>query len=136
MSTPAYGQLPSTEDIWYFPARVERIVDGDTIDLTFDLGMRIQANRQRIRLYGVDTAETYGVDKDSDEYARGMEQKQFVIKWLEDAAQQAPAADFPIRCYTLKGAGKYGRWLCDILNANDESLVGALFDEYGQEVSY
>lgn len=136
MTTPAYGQLPPESDVWHFPARVERVVDGDTIDMTFDLGMRIHASRQRVRLYGVDTAETYGVDMESEEYARGQEQAEFVADWLLDAEEQLPDAEFPLRCYTLKAAGKYGRWLVDILDSEDESLVGALFDEYGSAIAY
>lgn len=135
-STDEYGQLPSAAALWHFPARVDRVVDGDTIDVSFDLGMRIQATRQRVRLYGVDTAEIYGVAQDSDEYERGIEHNDFVEEWLTDAAERSSGSEFPLRCYTLKGVGKYGRWLVDILDDDGLSLVGALYAEYGDEVSY
>lgn len=134
--TDEYGQLPPDSGVWHFPAQTGRVVDGDTVDVTFDLGMRIQAIDQRVRLYGVDTAEIYGVDKESDEYERGIEHKQFVEAWLSDAVEQASDDEFPLRCYTLKGAGKYGRWLADVLSPEGESLVAALHDEYGDEVAY
>jgi hypothetical protein len=41
-----------------------------------------------------------------------------------------------LRCYTLKGKGKYGRWLADVLNVEGNSLVAALYDEFGDEVAY
>lgn len=100
--------------------------------MTFDLGMRVQANGQRVRLYGVDTAEIYGVEDTSEEYREGIEHMQFVEDWLK----QDESGDFPFKCYTLKGAGKYGRWLVDVVDSDGNSLVGALFDRYGSDVSY
>ena len=36
---------------------VERVVDGDTVDINIDLGFKIWS-KQRVRLAGIDTAET------------------------------------------------------------------------------
>jgi micrococcal nuclease len=41
---------------WSVPARVERVVDGDTVDMTLDLGWKI-TYRTRCRLTGVNTPE-------------------------------------------------------------------------------
>ena len=41
---------------WSVPARVERVVDGDTVDMTLDLGWKI-TYRTRCRLVGVNTPE-------------------------------------------------------------------------------
>ena len=46
-----------------YHAELERIVDGDTYDFKVDLGFHT-FTRIRIRMIGVDTAETYGVAKD------------------------------------------------------------------------
>jgi len=35
---------------------VTNVVDGDTLDITIDLGLRI-ISKQRVRLYGIDTPE-------------------------------------------------------------------------------
>ena len=53
--------------MYQYKAKVERIVDGDTIDVVIDLGFKITTN-QRIRLAGINTPETYNVKKDSEEY--------------------------------------------------------------------
>lgn len=42
--------------LYTYRATVDRWVDGDTVDMVFDLGFRI-AVHQRIRLLGVDTPE-------------------------------------------------------------------------------
>ena len=42
--------------LYNYAAKVEHIVDGDTIDLTCDLGFRIY-HKARFRLYGIDTPE-------------------------------------------------------------------------------
>jgi micrococcal nuclease len=42
--------------MYQYKAKVLNIVDGDTIDVTIDLGLQIYSN-QRIRLYGIDTPE-------------------------------------------------------------------------------
>jgi endonuclease YncB( thermonuclease family) len=93
----------------YF-ATVERIVDGDTIDLNVDVGFRIW-NRDRFRLYGIDTPE------------RGQS------GWAEASAELArliPVGS-TVRIVTAKPPrDKYGRWLATIfagdINVN-EALV-------------
>ena len=42
--------------MYEYKAIVKNVVDGDTIDVTFDLGMKIYTD-QRIRMYGIDTPE-------------------------------------------------------------------------------
>jgi micrococcal nuclease len=42
--------------MYQYKARVVNVVDGDTVDVTIDLGLQIYSN-QRIRLYGIDTPE-------------------------------------------------------------------------------
>lgn len=121
----------STE--WTFRARGRTLVDGDTLDLAVDCGFHV-TRRVRVRLAGIDTAETYGVSHDSDEYKRGREHEQFVAKWLARAAVDAES-EWPLRIATTQARGKYGRWLADIERVTDgERLSDALLDEYGDEV--
>jgi micrococcal nuclease len=49
------------EDSRRFPATVDRVVDGDTMDLTVDLGFEI-SKIVRIRLMGLDAPETWTRD--------------------------------------------------------------------------
>lgn len=51
-----------------YAARVERVVDGDTIDVALDLGMRVHL-RVRLRVEGIDTPEKNATDPDEREAA-------------------------------------------------------------------
>lgn len=95
------------ETDWFrFQARVERIIDGDTLDLVVDMGFRTR-KQVRVRVVGIDTAETYGVPKGSDEYQRGQEHTAFARDWFEENAGEE---DWPFVLSTEKDHGKYGRW--------------------------
>ena len=41
-----------------YRATLERVVDGDTIDVTLDLGFDVKLHKQRCRLSGIDTPES------------------------------------------------------------------------------
>jgi micrococcal nuclease len=73
--------------MYEYQARCVEVIDGDTQDVVVDLGFHIQ-RRIRLRLLGVDTHETYGVDHDSEEYRRGKRETEFVAEWLDEAATQ------------------------------------------------
>lgn len=57
--------------LYWYQAKCINVVDGDTVDLEIDLGLKLML-RERIRLYGVDTPEIYSTKKDSQEYKDGM----------------------------------------------------------------
>jgi endonuclease YncB( thermonuclease family) len=134
-----YGQLPPESSVWHFRARPDGsrhdlgVVDGDTLDVTADLGFRAYRD-VRLRLYRVDTAEIYGVHDTSDEYERGMAHARFVEEWLDDAVRADPDDHWPLRIYTLQDSGKYGRYVADVLGSEGDSLVAALFERFGDEV--
>ena len=56
--------------------KIERIIDGDTVDVSIDLGFNL-TTVQRVRLKGIDAAETR--TKDLTEKAQGLVAK----AWLE-----------------------------------------------------
>ena len=55
--------------MYEYGCTVERVVDGDTIDVTLDLGFSVSYS-SRVRLYGIDTPESRTRNK--DEKARGV----------------------------------------------------------------
>ena len=59
--------------------KIERIVDGDTLDVSIDLGFGITIS-QRVRLKGIDAAETR--TKDLKEKAEGLLAKEWLEKEL------------------------------------------------------
>lgn len=94
--------------MYEYPTRVVDVIDGDTIDFEVDLGFKIHRTI-RVRLLGVDTAEIYGVEHDSEEYEIGIEHTEFVEQWLD-----GPDADkWPFIVETEK-TGKYGRYLARV----------------------
>ena len=48
--------------MYIYKAKVERVVDGDTIDVVIDLGFKVTTH-QRIGLQGINTPETYNVKR-------------------------------------------------------------------------
>ena len=44
--------------MYEYRCRIDRVVDGDTVDVDIDLGFGVWMKKQRIRLYGVDTPES------------------------------------------------------------------------------
>jgi micrococcal nuclease len=107
-------------DTWLFPAKLLRVVDGDTLDFEVDLGFRTFA-RIRVRLKGVDTPEVYGVKKDSAEYAKGQEASEFTKAWFAEHGDECWLA-------TEKATGKYGRWIAEVGTPDAQSLNQALID--------
>lgn len=109
----------------YF-ATVDRVVDGDTLDVMVDLGFKLN-KKVRVRLSGVDTAETYGVSHDSEEYRAGKRQEEFTREWLENSEYI---------CVRTREKGKYGRWIATVTNETEESLNHALKQRFNVEQSY
>ena len=116
--------------MYKYKAKIERIVDGDTIDIVIDLGFKITTN-QRLRLKGINTPETYNVKKGSEEYKKGMAAKEFVVKRIADNNYEAIIE-------TDKDTGKYGRYIAEIwLTDSDVSLNAELVEKgFAQPVVY
>ena len=86
---------------YFYEAKVDRVIDGDTVDLVIDLGFDISYTA-RVRLHGVDTPELR--TKDLAEKDRGLAAKAFTYDWL--------ASKDRVFVKTLKDdTGKYGRIL-------------------------
>ena len=64
--------IPYTQEKCEYIYRVsslEKVVDGDTIDVTLDLGFDV-CTRQRVRLLSIDTPESRTSDKEEKKLAR------------------------------------------------------------------
>ena len=93
--------------MYEYKATLERIIDGDTIDVDIDMGLHIHV-KERIRLYGINTPETR--TKDEEEKKKGLAAKQRLQELLEMANEEG----FILRTVMDK-AGKYGRILGTII---------------------
>jgi micrococcal nuclease len=118
LPTSEEGRVLTQDDLemslYTYKALCRRVVDGDTVDLDFDLGL--DSHRyERVRLYGIDAPETYGVKKDSEEYKAGAKTKQRL-------ANLVTAREIWVETHKDK-TGKYGRYLATIWVVIDDALV-------------
>lgn len=113
--------------MYEYKADLDRVVDGDTIDVTIDVGFKITTH-QRIRLAHINVPEIFKVPLDSPEYKRGMKAKKYVEKRLKQNHNK-------MRLVTYKWAGMHGRytgiiWLEDSkISLNDELVKKGLADK-------
>ena len=104
---------------------INRVLDGDTIDVTIDLGFDLY-KKERVRVAGVDTPEKR--TRDLEEKALGID----ATNWLKEKLEGALAGDddLVIRTELVGGVGKYGRllgWL--YLGDGDVSLNEQMITE-------
>ena len=117
---------PSRKSCYNFRViKINRVVDGDTIDVTIDLGFDLY-KKERVRVAGVDTPEKRTRDK--EEKALGLD----ATKWLKEKLEGAVAGDddLVIRTELVGGVGKYGRllgWL--YIGTADVSLNEQMIEE-------
>ena len=85
---------------------INRVLDGDTIDVTIDLGFDLY-KKERVRVAGVDTPEKR--TRDLEEKALGLD----ATRWLKEKLEGAISGDddLVIRTELVGGVGKYGRLL-------------------------
>ena len=69
--------------MYTYKAKLDRVVDGDTVDANIDLGFDISIHK-RIRLAGIDTPETRTRDK--EEKTKGLASKSRLIELLKDGS--------------------------------------------------
>ena len=92
--------------MYEYNCTVERVVDGDTIDVVLDLGFDI-LHKCRVRLYGIDTPESR--TRNLDEKARGKMAGSFLEEAIEDGEKVV------IQTKLKDSKGKYGRVLGDVV---------------------
>jgi len=93
-------------DKYVYRGKLERVVDGDTIDALIDVGFDIWI-KKRIRYSGIDTWESR--TRDLAEKAKGLEAKARNKELLMEVSSKS--GYFRLKSY---GVGKYGRVLGEI----------------------
>ena len=98
---------PSRKSCYNFRVvSIDRVVDGDTIDVSIDLGFDL-IKKERVRIAGIDTPEKR--TRDLEEKALGIDATNWMKKNLEDTI--AGDDELTIRTELVGGMGKYGRLL-------------------------
>lgn len=98
---------PSRKSCYNFRVtEINRVLDGDTIDVTIDLGFDLY-KKERVRIAGVDTPEKRTRDLEEKELGKDA------TNWLKEKLEGAVAGDddLVIRTELVGGVGKYGRLL-------------------------
>ncbi|WP_445588830.1 thermonuclease family protein [Sunxiuqinia sp. A32] len=102
--------------MYQYQAQIQKVVDGDTFVIDIDLGLTVWVRNEKIRLFGVNTPEVYGVKKDSEEYKLGKLASDFAKSLIRKG-------DWAI-VETLKDSkGKYGRYLAVLYIRIPEELL-------------
>ncbi len=116
---------PSRKSCYNFRVvSIDRVVDGDTIDVTIDLGFDLY-KKERVRVAGVDTPEKR--TRDLDEKELGIDATNWMKKNLEDTIDGDD--ELIIRTELKGGVGKYGRllgWLYvgdDDVSLNEQMII-------------
>ena len=98
---------PSRKSCYNFRVtKIDKVLDGDTIDVTIDLGFDLY-KKERVRIAGADTPEKR--TRDLEEKALGID----ATNWLKAKLTETIKGDeeLLIRTELKGGVGKYGRLL-------------------------
>ena len=90
--------------MYEYNAIVNRVVDGDTVDVTIDLGFKVW-KKMRVRMEGINTPESR--TRDLKEKKRGLAAKDRLIEILKFNDNKC--------ILKVSGVGKYGRALATVL---------------------
>ena len=88
--------MSDNPDAFVYQAELDRVVDGDTVDVILDLGFDVKLHKQRVRLAGIDTPESR--TRDLAEKKLGLAAK--------ERLKELCVGTFKIKSI---GKGKYGR---------------------------
>ena len=94
---------------YFYNCTLDRIIDGDTLDCSIDLGFNVVLAKQRIRLKGINAPESR--TRDLEEKKRGLAAKARLTELCGETFQ-----------LTSFGKGKYGR------------ILGIPYTEDGQDI--
>ena len=123
---------PSRKSCYNFRVvEITRVVDGDTIDVTIDLGFDL-FKKERVRVAGVDTPEKR--TRDLEEKELGIE----ATNWLKEKLDGAISGDddLVIRTELVGGMGKYGRLLGWLYIGDSELSLNEIMIEEGYAWAY
>ena len=109
--------------LYKYNATVVKVYDGDTITCDIDVGFGIVLRKQKIRLYGLNTPEVRGEERElgiisRDKLREKILDKNIILETIKDKK------------------GKYGRWL-GIIHLNNENVNEWLIqNNLGKKIIY
>jgi len=115
--------MKSSKGFFRYSAKVLKILDGDTVDLSIDVGFDIWV-KKTCRILGIDTLEIR---------SRNKKQKMLALKAKERVEDLLSPYD-TVEIITHREQSKYGRYLVDIKVGKD--LVSKVLRKEKLAVSY
>jgi micrococcal nuclease len=115
--------------MYEYRAKVNRVVDGDTVDIDIELGFDIVLTGQRVRIMGIDTPESR--TSDNVEKVFGLAAK----NRLKELLGKTAILKTQIEKDGDDAKGKFGRILADFV-APDGRMVTEIMIEEGHAVPY
>lgn len=104
-----------------YKIKINRVIDGDSLDLDIFLGFGIVLTDRRVRLLGVDTPEVRTSDSEEKKY--GLLAKSYVENWCQGKQIVLVVND-------KDEQDKFGRILGDLHDSEGNSLVQNIIDNY------
>lgn len=104
--------------MYQYKAIIRKVIDGDTLEIDIDLGLSTWIKNEKIRLYGINTPEVFGVKRGSPEWEVGNKASEFV-KRIATEGLEATIETFKDR------KEKFGRYLAIVyIRIPADELVG------------
>lgn len=116
--------------MYEYKALINRVVDGDTVDVDIDLGFGVWLHDERVRIMGIDTPESR--TRDLVEKAFGLASKARLKELIPEGSVQILKTQVDKDGEDAKG--KFGRILGDFIVGGDR-VTEMLIDE-GYAVDY
>lgn len=115
--------------MYEYRAKINRIVDGDTVDVDIDLGFGVVLTDERVRIMGIDTPESRTRDKVEKVFGLASKHR------LEELLGEYAVLKTTINKDGEDMKGKFGRVLGDFL-VKDGLRVSDVLIEEGHAVRY
>ena len=109
---------------YFYSATVTDVYDGDTITCDIDLGFGVGLQKQKIRLFGINTPEVRGPER-----PRGL----VVRDWLRDMIL---GKTILLNTISREKKGKYGRWLGVVMLGNKNINKQLVKEGHAVEAEY
>ena len=113
--------------MYEYKVTIDRIIDGDTLDVDINLGFAVLLAKKRVRLYGIDTPESR--TRNLEEKSRGLLSKRFL------SLQCPVGSSAKLISHDI---GKFGRILGELFeyNTNNEVSINQVMCDEGFAVPY
>ena len=111
--------------MYTYKSRLDRVVDGDTVDAFIDLGFDTHV-KKRIRLYGMDAWESRTRDK--EEKVKGLAAKARLIQILDENNNEF--------ILVSHGGGKFGRCVGELFITSDSDSINNQLVSEGHAKKY